>query len=101
VPVNFLEQIKAPLLSHKVLGNDGWPNTDWRHHTLHYFGPDVEAWGMNAACLYFQLNKWDVQTLFWPAGYHGALMIEAATVVTKVERFLSVDHVINHDNAAQ
>jgi hypothetical protein len=55
--LEFLEQIKAPIVATEVL--DKYPNSAWHHHTLHYQGPEVEAWGLNAACLYFRIRPWD------------------------------------------
>lgn len=42
-PLNFLEQLKAPISAQAVLAK--YPASQWRHHTLHYQSPEVEAWG--------------------------------------------------------
>ena len=69
--MNFLEQVKAPILASQLFQK--YPNRLWQHHTLHYSGPDIEAWGLNAACLYFSIRAFDAQRLFWPAGSSYAL----------------------------
>lgn len=66
VPINFLAQLKSPIMADALL--DEYPLGLWRHWTLHYQTGQTEAWGENAACLYLQMGKWDIQRLFYPAG---------------------------------
>jgi hypothetical protein len=90
VPVNFLEQAKSPLHYEELFAK--LPNRDWRHHELHYHGPDVEAWGLSALCLYFQIRPWDAKALFYPAGYRGRTAIDPSLVLGKLERFVKVEN---------
>ena len=87
VPLNFLEQIKAPINAQRVL--DKYPNSQWRHHTLHYRGPDIEAWGLNAACLYFRIRPWDCQRMLWPNGTNYQLEVPSSLVLPRLDRYLS------------
>jgi len=93
VPLNFLEQVKTPLLAAQLFQK--YPNREWRHHTLHYTGPEVEAGGPNAACLYFQLRPFDALRLFWPNGKSQALEVSSSLVTPMLERFLRTEEVIN------
>jgi hypothetical protein len=93
VPLNFLEQVKAPILASQLFQK--YPNRLWQHHTLHYSGPDIEAWGLNAACLYFGIRAFDAQRLFWPAGASYALELSASLVTGMLEKFLRSEEVVN------
>ena len=93
MPLNFLEQVKVPLLAAQLFRK--YPNREWRHYTLHYQGPEVEAWGLNAACLYFNLRAFDAQRLFWPAGHSYALELSASLVVGMLERFVKTEEALN------
>jgi hypothetical protein len=88
VPLNFLEQIKAPINAQIVLNK--YPNSQWQHHTLRYHGPDVEAWGLSAACLYFRIRPWDCQRMFWPNGTNYQLEVPSNLVLPRLDRFLDV-----------
>lgn len=66
VPIRYWEQIKSPIMADSL--RDEFPLEEWRHWTLKYQTPDVEAYGLTAACLYLQMREWDVHRLFYPAG---------------------------------
>ena len=87
VKLNFLGQLKAPIAAEAVW--KAYPNREWRHHTLHYSGPEVEAWGLTAACLYFQLRPYDAQRLFWPNATNYQLTPDAKVMAERLERFLA------------
>ena len=87
VPLNFLGQLKAPIAAEAVW--KAHPNKAWRHYTLHYSGPEVEAWGLTAACLYFQLRPYDAQRLFWPNATNYQLTPDAKVMAERLERFLA------------
>ena len=92
VPFNFLEQLKAPIAATATW--KAYPNARWRHHTLHYSGPEVEAWGMTAACLYFQLRPYDVQRLFYPNGTNYVLEPPPKVVAERLARFLDTERAV-------
>jgi hypothetical protein len=93
VPLNFLEQVKAPILATQLFQK--YPNRLWQHHTLHYSGPDIEAWGLNAACLYFSIRAFDAQRLFWPAGSSYALELMSNLVSEPLRLFLKTEEALN------
>lgn len=93
VPLNFLEQVKVPMMAGQLFQK--YPNRLWQHHTLHYQGPEIEAWGLNAACLYFNLRTFDAQRLFWPAGQSYALEMSASLVTGMLERFVKTEEALN------
>jgi len=92
VPLNFLEQLKAPIAAQAVWKD--YPNSEWRHYTLRYSGPEIEAWGMTAACLYFQLRPYDVQRLFWPNGTNYVLEPAPQLVAERLRRFLDTERAL-------
>ena len=97
VPLNFLEQLKAPINAQMVLAK--YPNSQWQHHTLHYQSPDVEAWGLSAAMIYFQLRAWDCQRLFWPAGSNYKSEIQKADeIARRLRAFLRVSQAVEEDS---
>jgi hypothetical protein len=96
VPLNFLEQVKSPLLAEPLFGK--YPNTLWRHHDVHYHGPDIEAWGLHAVCLYFRLREHDARSLFYAAGHGGQMVVETSRVTDKLERFLSAEKAVHDDS---
>ena len=96
VPLNFLEQLKAPISAGTVLAK--YPNSHWQHHTLHYQSPEVEAWGLNAAMIYFQLRAWDCQRLFWPAGNNYKSEVTAGELAQRLRAFLRTSQAIEEDS---
>ena len=95
VPINFLEQLKAPIVAGQVLAK--YPSGAWQHHTLHYSGPEVEAWGLSAACLYFRLRPWDCQRLFWPVGSNYQLELGSEPIARRLEMFLRTAKPLEED----
>ena len=65
-PINFLGQLKSPLLADALL--DEYPQSHYQHFTLHYEERTVEAFGESAAALAFRMKGWDLQQLFFPHG---------------------------------
>ena len=90
--LNFREQLKAPIVADKVWQK--YPNASWRHHTLHYSGPDIEGFGLTAVCLFFQLRPWDAQRLFYPAGYGYTPQPPPSEIAKRLTRFLAADRAL-------
>jgi len=93
VPLNFLEQIKAPIVADKLFQRH--PPARWHHYTVHYNGPEVEAWGLTAVCLYFQIRAYDAQRLFYPNGTNYVLQPEVKAVAERLRRFIAVERVLS------
>jgi hypothetical protein len=95
VPLNFLEQLKAPIAAKTIW--QAYPNKDWRHYTLHYSGPDIEAWGLSAAVLFFQIKAYDVQRLFYPNATNYILTPEPELVASRLRRFIETERAMAAD----
>jgi hypothetical protein len=65
-PIRFTGQIKSPVMMRELF--DDYMSPEWKHFTLCYRQPTVEAYGETAAMLYLRLGKWDLHRLFYPAG---------------------------------
>jgi hypothetical protein len=92
-PIAFREQVKSMMLASQLFAK--YPIREWVHHIPYYHGPDVEAWGLSAVCLYFQIREYDARRLFWPGERSYALEVSASLVAPMLERFLKSEEVIN------